>query len=294
MTFPITNRIIGIRDIDKGIKDWFSVTVAPTVESENGTQVVSVVMAAGERWVTSADRKGIRDKDGRLILPVIQIRRTSIGTTENMTALGANTPTLKIATLVSEKQSQLENLDYSRPLSSRRLNGSSVYDIYTVPFPIKSTLNYEIKIQAQYQRHMNSIIQKIMSSMQFADVPSFVIDLSTNSSKTPIKTGQGSVEIEKNVNAEYASRNKLADYFVVGFLDSDISSGDNSNEFTDQERIVETEFKIKVPSAFMLDENGSQPAVQKQTTAFGIFLGDEEVVVVDNRDDLDKIFGKLK
>lgn len=293
--FPKTARKIRIEDIDRGVKNWFEKVVAANVKSPQGElHPVSVTFAAGERWVAAADRKSLRDKDGRLILPIIHIRRVSIDTSTNMSGLGINTPTMQISRLVHEKQSQLQNADYSRPLSSRRLQGSSVYEIYSVPFPINSTLNYKIVIQAQYQTHINEIIEKILSKFEFVDVPSFIIDLSLNADKDRnkgIATGNGTTEVVPIVGSPFEIRKQLSDYFVVGYLDGDIASEGNLDEFTDQERIIQLQFNFKVPAPLIFDPEGNKPYIKKETTAFGIFLGDEEVTVVDNIEDLDKIFG---
>lgn len=292
---PRTARQVRIEDVDRGVKGWFERVVSANVKSPQGElRPVAVTFAAGERWVAAADRRAIRDRDGRLILPVIHIRRTSLDTTNNMTALGANVPSLQISRLIHPKQSQLANADYSRPLSSRRLLGSAVYEVYTVPFPINGVMSYKITLQAQYQTHINEIIEKILSKLEFFDVPSFVIDLTGNGAEdrpVGIPSGQGSTELLPGDHAPYESRPPLSDYFVVGYLDGDIGTEGNLDEFTDQERIIQLQFGFRVPVALMVDPEGDRPAVQKQTTAFGIFLGDEEVVVVDNPEDLDKIFG---
>ena len=109
-----------------------------------------------------------------------------------------------------------------------------------------------------------------------------------------ISSGQGSTELMPGDHAPYESRPPLNDYFVVGYLDGDIGSDSNVDEFTDNERIIQLQFNFKVPVALMVDVAGDKPAVQKQTTAFGIFLGDEDVVIVDDPADADKIFGTEK
>ena len=144
---PKTARQVRIEDVDRGVKGWFDKVVAAEVQSPQGElRPVSVTFSSGERWVAAADRKGIRDRDGRLILPIIQITRTSFDATSGMTALGANVPTLQVARLLHQKQSQLSNADYSRALSSKRLRESSVYEVYTIPFPINGVMHYKVKL----------------------------------------------------------------------------------------------------------------------------------------------------
>src|SRR6266568_4525929 len=93
---PVTARNIRLEDIDRGVKNWFEHVVDASVSSPQGDRrKVSVVFSAGERWVAAADRKGIRDRDGRVILPVIQVRQTAFGHTGMQSALGTDVPRLQ-------------------------------------------------------------------------------------------------------------------------------------------------------------------------------------------------------
>lgn len=292
---PAFARTIRIEDIDRGVRDWFDKVVNIHVTSPEGDRrKVTIKFSSGERWVAAADRQAIRDRDGRLILPVIQIRRVSLDSESNVSTLGANVPRLQVARLVSEKTSNLANLDELRPISNRRLRGSAVYDVYTVPFPSANTLIYRVRAQCQYQTHMNEIIEKVLNRLEFFNVPSFVISLAGDHREKGISTGDGSTELKPEVNSEYDDRLPLSDYYVVGYIDGTIGDEGNMDEFTDQERIMQLQFSFRVPVALMLDPAGERPAVQHERTAFGIFLGDETVHLVDDPSDADKIFGREK
>ncbi len=292
---PQTSRTIRIEDIDRGVKQWFDKVVDVAVSyPDNVRRKVAVKFASGERWVASADNAGIRDKDGRLILPVIQIRRTGVDPMHNMSGLGANVPRLQLAKLVSAKTSDLANLDASRPISSRRLRDSAVYDIFTIPFPSNNILTYKVRVQSQYQHQANEIIEKIMTKLEFFNVPSFVISLSDDVREKGIKTGAGSAELIPAEHAEFSARKPLKDYYVVGYLEDNLSDDGNLEEFTDQERIIQMQFSFKVPVVLMLDPDGERPAVQTERTAFTVGLFGEEVHVTENQEEADKIFGTEK
>lgn len=292
-TLTPTARIIRIEDVDRGVKLWFDRTVdAHAVSPQGERRKVPVTFASGERWVAAADRRGIRDRDGRLILPVIQVRRGGIDPVTSMTALGSNVPRLQIARLLSDKTSQLANNDYNRPLSNRRLRDSAaVYDVYTIPFPSTVSLDYSVRIQAQYIHQINGIVEKVLSKLEFYDVPCFVISLEQDSRPAGIPVGQGDSELVGEDHAPFELRKPLDRYYTVGYLDGDMGDGGNLEEFTDQERIIQLSFGFKVHTALMLDPEGEQPAVQVERTAFHIDLRDEHVHVVEDRADLDKIFG---
>lgn len=289
---PITARTIRMEDVDRGVKRWFSHVAEPSVSTvDGGRRKVPVKFSAGERWVASADRQGIRDRNGQLILPVLHISREGFDPTGGQTALGSNVPRLQVARLVSPKTADLANLDKARPISQRRLRDSAVYEIVTVPFPTVGKMSYKVSIQSSTMQQMNEIQEKILSRLEFFDVPSFVISLTGDERQEGISQGEGSTELQAHDDSPYGSRPPLSDYYLVGYLDGDWSDQGNLDEFTDQERIIELSFNFSVPTALMLDPEGTKPAVQVEQTAFGVQMGDEEVHVVDDPSELDKIFG---
>jgi hypothetical protein len=289
---PLTARTVRTEDVDRGVKRWFDKVADPHVSYPDGSRrKVPIRFSAGERWVTSADRQGIRDKNGQLILPVVHISRDGFDPTSGATALGANVPRLQVARLISQKTTDLANLDLRRPLSQRRLRDGAVYEIVTIPFPVSGQMNYKVSVQAQSMQQMNEIQEKILSQLEFFDVPSFVISLSADERPVGIPDGAGSTELIPGDHAPYESRPPLSDYYFVGYLDGDWGSEGNLDEFTDQERIIELGFGFHVPVALQLDPDGTRPAVQVEQTAFSVKMGAEEVHVVDDPADLDKIFG---
>lgn len=292
---PTTARTIRIEDIDRGVKAFFDRTVDATVTSPQGDRrKVTVKFASSERWVAAADRQGIRDRDGRLILPVIQITRGEVNLNADTTALGSNVPRLQISRLVSEKTSDLANLDLSRPISQRRLRDSAVYDVWTVPYPCASEVTYKVRIQTQYNHQMNEILEKFVSRLEFFNVPSFVISLAGDHLERPLRAGDGESELTPSIDSEYSKREPLTDYYVVGYVEGTVGDSGNSDEFTDQERIIQHQFQFRVPAALILDPEGSRPAVQRERTAFSVTLLDEEVHVVDDPAVADRIFGREK
>jgi hypothetical protein len=292
---PVTNRLIRIEDIDGGVKNWFDKVLDLNVTSPQGDRhKVVVKFASGERWVAATDRQGIRDRDGRLILPVIQIIRTGVDPLNNMTALGSNVPKMQLAKLVSKKTSNLANSDSSRPISDRRLRDAAIYDVYSIPFPSNNNLTYKVKVQTQYQTHMNELIEKMLTKLEFFNVPSFIISLSNDTKPHGIKSGDGSSELESEEHSEYDARNPVNDYYVVGYIDGAIGTEGNLEEFTDQERIIQLQFTFKVPSVLMLNPDGERPAVRVERTTFGITDMEEEVIIIENKEQADLIFGQEK
>lgn len=289
---PITYRSVRIEDIDGAIKDWFDLVVDSHVTDEQKKlRKVKVLWAAGERWVTGKDLRGVRDKDGRLILPLIAVRRTGLDPVNGMSALGANVPRLQLSRRVHEKTNLNRNAISQRPIASRKLTDSDVYEITTVPFPFVGVARYELVIQAQYSWQLNEIIEKLLSQLEFFDVPSFVAPL--RPARLPgLKTGDGAAEVQPSDDAEYDLREPIDKYYVCGYFDGDFTDDGNTEEFTDQERIIKTTLTFRVPAYLQLDPEGKRPAVQRELTAAKISIGDESVCFVDDPLELDIIFGK--
>jgi len=69
----------GIEDIDRALFELFDKKLAFEVKVNEQTTKVPVVFSAGERFALVKRQKPIRDKNNALILPLIAIKRTSIG-----------------------------------------------------------------------------------------------------------------------------------------------------------------------------------------------------------------------
>lgn len=271
-------QVVTLETVDQAIKDWFDKTVDAHVNHPNGERKkVSVGWSAGERWVSGRQKKGIRDSNGVLILPIISIRRSGIEPSPVMSALGAETPVLQVAKRISQKTNNLANLWAQRDPSYRTPAKPVVYEVTTIPFPDRNILTYEIQVQAQYIVQMNTILEKIFHELDIAK--SFVAPFD-NDGKHP------------QIGVEFEERKKIDRNYVVGFFDSTLSDAGNFEEFTDQERIVRFNTSIRVPAVLQLDPEGEKPSVQVTRTAFGLNFAEERVHFVDNPEDIEKIFGK--
>jgi len=272
----ITN--VTLETIDLAIKDWFDKTVDAHVQHVNGDRKkVSVGWSAGERWISGREKKGIRDDNGVLILPIISIRRSSIEPSPTMSALGAESANIQIAKRVSMKTNNLRNLWMKRDAGHKLPEDPVVYEVTSIPFPDRNIISYEVQVQAQYIMQMNAILEKIFHELDIGK--SFVAPL-FNDGRHP------------KIGEEFQDRKKMEGEYVVGFFDSTLSDGGNLEEFTDQERIVRFNTSIRVPAVLQLDPEGEKPAIKVERTAFGFNFAEETVKFVDDPRDLDKIFGK--
>lgn len=264
---------ITIETIDQAIFDWFDVTVDSHVEFPNGERrKVPVSFSAGERAVASRQKKAIRDKNGVLILPLINVTRTSIEPNPNMEALGTETPTLQISKQVSGETNTLRNLMKDRIGGFANPKDPVVYEVTTIPFPDRSIMVYKLRIQTQYISQMNSILEKIFNQLDLQK--SFVATFDPR--KHP------------PIGEAFEDRDPLKSSYVCGFFADALSDSGNLNEFTDQERIVVYETTFRVPATLQLDPEGEKPAVQREYTSYKVDFGGERICFVRSKEELDK------
>lgn len=271
---------VTIETIDRAIHAWFDKTVDAHVKYVNGERKkVPVIISAGERFVTSRTVSDIRDDKGMLILPLLSVRRSSITPTPIMQALGTDAPNLTFAKKIDNKTRKLNNLNKLRNLSNKMAN-TTVYEVYSLPYPDRTVVNYDIIVYAQYIAQVNEIIEKIFHSLDLQS--SFVAPLH-NHHRHPFN------------GKDFNERPKMDDAYIVGFFQNDISNSSNFEEFTDQERIIKWNTSITVPATLQLDTEGEKPAVQVERTAFGLSFGDETTHFVDDVEELELIFnGKIR
>ncbi len=101
---------------------------------------------------------------------------------------------------------------------------TNIFEILTIPFPIRYTVSYKITIWTSYQVHMNVILEKIMTNYD-------------GQGKTyKLKTDKG--------------------YYFVAYFDDGIETEDNMDEFTNEQKINKYVFNVNVPAYMIANKNG--------------------------------------
>lgn len=271
----------GIEDLDSAIFKMFDSEISFSVfDGKSGSVLKApVIFAAGERWATLKRGQAIRDKNKNLILPLITIRKTGIDQSpDDITGRGINQQTgqLVVKRLLSKKDRQYQNIinkiaiknqenasDENSILSSERDNvgenkrdldiidggllsskyDNNIWEIITIPSPQFYTAHYEITFWAQYAVHINQMIEKLMSSY-----------LPTSNKTLKIETDKG--------------------YWFIAKVDDSYSSKDNSEDSTDEERVIKYTFNVNVPAYLVASAAPGIPsAVRKFISAPFINFG---------------------
>ncbi|NDC23130.1 MAG: hypothetical protein EBZ49_03220 [Proteobacteria bacterium] len=255
-----------IEDVDRALFNLFDKQLPLQVrQSQNstkmiGTKKVPVIFATGERFAFLRRKVPLGDRGGdhsALIIPLISITRSSISQDpDNGIGPGQITPIVIKRRLSKESQiykrlindNRLKNQDdladethnieglgsgsieftigtrrTGTPTTDNTRSGklltpdltNNIYETLVIP-PIKYfTATYNITLWAQYTQEMNDMIMTIMSLYQ-------------NNHRRTFK-----LESDKG-------------YWFVAYVGSEFSSENNSDDFTDAERIIKCNFDVKV------------------------------------------------
>lgn len=266
---------VTIETVDSAVFDYFDKKITIKVETERGRNKVPIIFASGERWKQVRDKKGLRDENGTLILPLITVRRTEIDRAPGFGGLGAEQPNFVISNVLHNETSNFQNILNARrdaPNFFVRPKKKVVREYLTIPYPDFSTFHYEITIWAQYEEQMNNILETIFYNYDYAD--SFVMPVKPETKKA-----------------------KGDSYYFVGFREGNLNSQSNVEEFTNEERIIRYSYSIKVPVYLIMDPKdealsyGDDPkgeiTVFKDQSSIEVKLT-EKVITLE---DFEKLFG---
>ena len=274
---------VTVETIDRAIRDWFDKTVDARVKTpQSELSKVPVQFSQGERWSAGRSQQTFRDENGVLILPIIALRRTNITPDPTKMALGVQTKNIQIARRIDPKTTKIKNLEHMKPAEIAK-KYPAIYDVYSIPYPDRMIVNYQLIVQTQYITQMNDIVQKLWRS---CDIQKSFVAPFENDGRQPPRSSQ--------FGDAYTRSTPMTKPYVVGMLEESASDSGNFEEFTDTERIIKYSTEIKVPCVLQTTPEGTQPSIKVERTAYKAVFRDENVVVVDDIAELDKIFGPLK
>ena len=144
--------IQGIRlvDVDNAINNHMIDTVVPTVDVEGVNVTVPVIYGTPERWKSIQRDGSLRDKNGKIQVPIIMFKRNSIDRDDSIPIFNRNVsyPSL-------QKWSQKNKSDRYSLMTDTK----PTYESYNITMPDYVTLTYEVIIWTNKIHHMNEIIE---------------------------------------------------------------------------------------------------------------------------------------
>jgi len=269
----------GIEDVDRAIFNLFDKTLILEVQINEKSTKVPVVFAAGERFALTRRRQPLRDRNGALILPVVAIRRKSIEVSPTLGNYGTAISPRDQGYYAIRRKLSKEDRDYQKIINKLRIKnqenvasrgnfgsneifpgnrakpgalasrrnrnnlsfqindtgnllekrlGDNIFEIITIPYPEFFLADYEVTFWTQYTIHMNQLLEVMMANFNGQDI---AYQLTSDSG-----------------------------YEFTAFVQPSLTSGDNFDNFTDDERIIRYSFDIKVPAYLIAPDQPGLPS----------------------------------
>ena len=253
-----------IETIDTSIYEWLDELLNLHTNTNKGLFKVPVLWLGSERvWQIKNDTR-IRDKVGKLILPLMTINRDSITKDpsfkgsfqahlyEKQDYKGGATPAG--SNLNQDKTQNFQNATKTKNLNNKQQTGKldennqSIYNTYNAPVPVYINTMYSITLRTEYQQQMNDLLQPFVTT-----------------------TGQINSFILKRDGHRYEA-----------FIQQDFAMNNNTTNIGEDERMFETKVQIKV-LGYLVGEglNRSRPTLARRENQVKIRITNERSIAGD-------------
>ena len=252
-----------IETIDFGFYEHVDEVFNLHTTTNEGMKKVPVIWTGTDRVFQVKNNKDIRDKVGKIKLPIITVNRDSIA--KEVDFKGSFQANLyerndykggtitRIKRIQQEKTRNFKNADVARSVRNPSDTGKTksnkvVYEYITTPIPTYITVMYTIVLRTEYQQQMNDLMTPFITST--GQINSFIIQY-------------GGHEYE-------------------AFIQSDFSENKNTTSLNEDERMFETKINVKVLGYLIGDGlNRDKPQVTIRENAVDVKISRERVIVGD-------------
>tara|TARA_Y100000310_G_C20583162_1_gene764021 strand:- start:156 stop:971 length:816 start_codon:yes stop_codon:yes gene_type:complete len=213
-----------ILEVDRAVYNWFKNTNKIVIDSRS----VPVIFGAWERFAqiqgnkTDRNIDEIRDKSGKIKLPMISIKRGDITPNEEryLSLNKDSEPYIvyqkKIATSKFDRRRVPFTKKWIAGNSSRYLTSAPVYEAYLIPYPTFINLNYTITFWASYIKHANMFHDIIWNQYRVSNM-------------------------------------KSGDWFFYSYFDGSTDES-NTEDFSTEERIIRHSFNLQI-EAYLINKD---------------------------------------
>lgn len=173
-------------DIDYAVKWHLENIIRPTVTEENSVITVPILFAAGEKWSAIQKHGYLRDNQGKLLTPLIMIKRNSISNRDDLQDLHV----LESADArITFKRTYTSQNKYDRFNLSR---GQPVSEYYSMDVPKFVQIEYELLIWTNNSIQINEVVEQLMwfNGKAFGDSHKFITHIEPPSFEAVNSTGE--------------------------------------------------------------------------------------------------------
>lgn len=148
---------IGLFDIDYAIKYYFDQVIKPEVDEFGAKVKVPVMYGSPEKWKNIQADGYFRDKNGKILSPLISYRRTGITKNRALSnKVDANFPQIYYTQEV--KHSQVNKYDQFSILT----NSKPIKTYVTTVIPDFVDVTYDVVLWTDYVEQMNNIVESVI------------------------------------------------------------------------------------------------------------------------------------
>jgi hypothetical protein len=270
---------VGIEDIDRAIFDLFNTRLAFETKVNNQTSRVPVIFAAGERFALTRRDNPLRDNNNVLILPLISIKRGTIGHKTQADVFGTAISIRKTGDYYIKKRLDSSDRDYQKIVNNLRLKNQK--DVATRSHIAVSDTSPGTQANAgevasrrqggpqsfrdpqKFNLLSNDLINNIYEFIT-VPYPKFV-----GITYNIIFWTQYMQEMNQLIESFMMKFDGQAPEFVLetnkgytftAFVQNTFANNDNFDDFTSDERIIKMSLDIKVPGYIIAPEHPGLPS----------------------------------
>jgi len=270
---------VGIEDIDRAIFDLFNTRLAFETKVNNQTSKVPVIFAAGERFALTRRDNPLRDNNNVLILPLISIKRGTIGHKTQADVFGTAISIRKTGDYYIKKRLDSSDRDYQKIVNNLRLKNQK--DVATRSHIAVSDTSPGTQANAgevasrrsggpqsfrdpqKFNLLSNDLINNIYEFIT-VPYPKFV-----GITYNIIFWTQYMQEMNQLIESFMMKFDGQAPEFVLetnkgytftAFVQNTFANNDNFDDFTSDERIIKMSLDIKVPGYIIAPEHPGLPS----------------------------------
>lgn len=147
---------VGFEDIDEAVFYYFNNVIKPSVTEDDARVKVPVIYAQPEMWKSAQADGGVRDKDGKILFPVIAIKKDNI---EKVRSITSKVDGNKARNYFVFQEKYTKNNQYSNfNVLNNRVPAKS-FRVVIVPDYYKIT--YTCSVFVNYKEDLNKILEAI-------------------------------------------------------------------------------------------------------------------------------------
>ena len=161
---------IALYDVDYAVKWHLENVINPTCIEDNAVITVPILFAAGEKWASVQKHGYLRDNQGRILTPMIMIKRNSVSKRDDIQDL--KVLETSDARITFERKYTKANR-YDRFSLSQ---ASPIKEFYSIDVPKFVQIEYELLIWTNNSIQLNEVVEQLIwfDGKAFGDAHKFI------------------------------------------------------------------------------------------------------------------------